>query len=237
MIELHQFAPNLGVPNPSPFCLKVETMFKLSGLAYSVTNVANVAPLPKSKAPVIVDDGEMIADSTFITEHLKNSRGIDLDAGLTPSEKAVSWAMRVMLEERTYWTLVHSRWFDEQNWQVIRRAFFGGVPRLIRKIIENKARETIRRNMIGHGIGRHTTAEIESLGVADIDALAAFLADKPFMMGSQVTLLDATAFGLLANVFSPELETFLKAPAEKHGNLVAYTDRMMGLFVEERQAA
>ena len=90
---------------------------------------------------------------------------------------------------------------------------------------------------IGKSIAMRLAAEGAAVGVADIDALAAFLADKPFMMGSQVTLLDATAFGLLANVFSPELETFLKAPAEKHGNLVAYTDRMMGLFVEERQAA
>ena len=32
MIVLHQFGAAFGVPNPSPFCIKLECFLKMSGL-------------------------------------------------------------------------------------------------------------------------------------------------------------------------------------------------------------
>lgn len=33
MIKLHQLAPAFGLPNASPFCMKVETYLRMAGLA------------------------------------------------------------------------------------------------------------------------------------------------------------------------------------------------------------
>jgi glutathione S-transferase len=52
------------------------------------------------------------------------------------------------------------------------------------------------------------------LGVRSLAALSGLLGDKPFLMGSRPTSVDAVAFGALAS-----LMTF--------GNLAAYVDRMM----------
>jgi glutathione S-transferase len=49
-------------------------------------------------------------------------------------------------------------------------------------------------------MSRHTESEVFDLGKKDLTSLSDFLGDKPFFMGEQPTILDATAFGLLANV-------------------------------------
>ena len=36
MIELYQFAPAWGLPNPSPFCIKLELYLKMTGLPFEV---------------------------------------------------------------------------------------------------------------------------------------------------------------------------------------------------------
>ena len=40
MIKLYQFKPAWGLPNPSPFCMKVETYLRMAGLSYGVINGA-----------------------------------------------------------------------------------------------------------------------------------------------------------------------------------------------------
>ena len=42
MIKLYQFKPAWGLPNPSPFCMKVETYLRMAGLSYEVINGAAV---------------------------------------------------------------------------------------------------------------------------------------------------------------------------------------------------
>jgi hypothetical protein len=57
MIKLHQFAPAFGLPNASPFCMKVETYLRMAGLPYERVNSGDVLRAPKGKLPVIDDDG------------------------------------------------------------------------------------------------------------------------------------------------------------------------------------
>jgi len=70
MIRLHQFAPAFGLPNASPFCMKLETYLRMAGLPYETVNDGNVLKAPKGKLPWIDDDGTRVADSSFIIEHL-----------------------------------------------------------------------------------------------------------------------------------------------------------------------
>jgi len=43
-------------------------------------------------------------------------------------------------------------------------------------------KRSVRRNLHGHGMGRHSKAEV-GLAVRDVEALAAFLGGKPWLMG------------------------------------------------------
>jgi hypothetical protein len=45
-------------------------------------------------------------------------------------------------------------------------------------------RRRLRKTLQGQGIGRHSRDEITAIGIRSIDAMAAYLGDKPFFMGS-----------------------------------------------------
>ena len=71
MIQLHQYPPMFGIPNPSPFCLKLETWLRMAKLPYEVVRVVDPRKDPKGKVPWIEDQGRTIADSAFIIDYLK----------------------------------------------------------------------------------------------------------------------------------------------------------------------
>jgi len=86
----------------------------------------------------------------------------------------------------------------------------------------------------GQGFGRHSPDEIIALGARSIDATAAFLGAKPFMMGSEPTGLDATAFSFVAGALCPLFATPLRTAAERHENLKRYVGRMTARFYPDQ---
>lgn len=229
MITLYSFGPAFGLPDPSPFVTKVEILLKMAGLAYDV-HTGGFSKAPKGKLPFIADDGETIADSTFIRWHLEEKYRVDFDHGLTKEQRATAWAFEKMLEEHLYWTVVHARWTDDANFVKGPRTLFSAVPAPIRPFVLASIRRQIRRALYGQGVGRHSGDEIVALGTRSIDALADFLEAKPFMMGAQPAGLDATAFAFLAGVLCPLFELKLRGAAERHDNLRQYVGRMTDRF-------
>ncbi len=85
MIKVHQFEPAFGLPNASPFCMKLETYLRMTGIAYELSppDMRDLGKAPKGKLPFIEDNGKIIADSTFIIDHLKTTHGDTLDSWLS----------------------------------------------------------------------------------------------------------------------------------------------------------
>ncbi len=73
MIQLHQYSPMFGIPNPSPFCMKLETWLRMAGLPFEVVRVVDPRKGPKGKVPWIDDGNQTIADSGFIIEYLEKA--------------------------------------------------------------------------------------------------------------------------------------------------------------------
>ena len=67
--------------------------------------------------------------------------------------------------------------------------FFVFLPLLSRKL---------KASAVGHGMGRHTEAEVIEMGTKDLKALSAFLGSKQFFMGQKATEVDCALFGSLA---------------------------------------
>jgi glutathione S-transferase len=235
MIRLFQFPPTLrGTPNASPFCVKLECALRLQGVAYDIAHVPEPSAGPKHKVPFAEIDGERIGDSTLILDLLKARQGLDLDRGLDARAQAESHALQRMIEERLYWVMVYSRWAEPQGWDIIRPLFFAALPAPMRAIVPRLARRAVLKKLDGHGIGRHTRAEIYAFGARDLAALAAILGEKPFLFGDAPTLADATLFGFLVNIIGPDVPSPLKDAALAHRNLVAHTERMGELFAAKR---
>jgi len=229
MITLYQFAPAYGLPNPSPFCFKVENYLRMTGEAFE-TKIANSQKAPKGKLPFIKDDGVVIADSAHIIEHLKKTRGDKLDAGLSPRDRALGHTIRRMVEEGLYFCLVYARWVDDVGFAAARRDLFGGMPALARAIVPGIARRIVTKQVRAQGTGRHAPEDVLAMCADDVAALAELLGDKPYFLGDAATSVDATTYAFLAGLRWAPLGPAFAAILPKHPNLVAYCERMKARY-------
>lgn len=230
MIRLHQFAPAFGLPNASPFCMKVETYLRMAGLPFEAVNDGNIMKAPKGKLPYIDDEGTVVADSSFIIEHLKQRHGDPLDAALSPLQRAQATALQRLLEENLYWAVVYTRWVQPAGWAMTGPAFFGGLPPPLRWLVPPLARRGMRASLRGHGMGRHNAQEVMAIGCRDITAVADWLGPQPYMLGDAPTSVDATAYAFLANVLWAPVQSPLQEHAASRPTLAAYCQRMKARY-------
>jgi glutathione S-transferase len=232
MITLYAFGPAFGLPDPSPFVTKTEILLKMAGLPYR-TDTSGFSRAPKGKLPYVEDDGERIADSTFIRFYIKKKYGFDFDRGLNAEQRSVAWAFEKMMEEQLDFALLDSRWMDDVNFAKGPMKFFHGVPAPLRPIVVAMVRRKVRQALHGQGMGRHTNAEIAQLGSRSIDAVATYLGYSAFFMGAEPSAVDATMFGFLAGALCPTFDTPLRTAAERHDNLRRYVGRMTRRYYPE----
>lgn len=236
MLTLYTFGPGFGLPDPSPFVMKADMLLKLSGLDYRKAH-GSLKSAPKGKLPYLDDDGEIIADSTFIRWHIEQKYGIDFDQHLSARDKGIAWAIEKLLEDNLYWVLVEARWMNAANFAKGPARVFSNIPVPIRKFIVAVVLRKIRRNLYGQGTGRHTPQQIAAIAAKGIESLAAILGDKPYLMGDQPCGADATAFAFTAHLLCPLFDTPSRESAAARPNLVAYADRMMKTYYPELTAA
>jgi glutathione S-transferase len=225
MITLSAFGPLWGTPDPSPFVLKTMVQLKMAGLDFETARLPPPEG-PKGKVPFIIDGDQRIGDSTFIRDHLERTYGVDLDAGLSPRQKAIAWMVERVVEDHLYWGMVYFRWAVRENFDKGPAVFFTGAPDEVRE----GAREGMVRTLHGQGFGRHAPEEVADLTARSVAALAELVGDGPYLSGQKPCGADATLFAGLAAVLSPHFDTPLRKAVEAHPKLVAYHDRMMQRF-------
>ena len=228
MIRLVQFNPAFGLPNASPFCMKLETYLRMTGLPYEAPalTLSLMGKAPKGKLPYIEDGGQRLADSSLIIDYLKATYGDPLDGWLSAEQKALALAFQRLLEENTYWAVMYTRWVEPEGWAVTRPAFFADLPWPLKWIVPGLARRGLIKQLWGQGMGRHSRDEIMAIGQRDLSAVANHLGSQAYFMGEQPSSVDAVAFAFVANVLWAPLDT----PIQRHGRqfpqLEAYCQRM-----------
>jgi glutathione S-transferase len=235
MIVLHQFAPIYGLPNPSPFCVKLETYLRMAGLPYRVVTITGRIKSATGKAPYVEIDGRLMADSGLIVEHLERNHGHPVDGRLTLAERAQSLAFQRLMEEHLYQVAVYARWIDPAHpaetaayaRQVI------GLRGVWGRIVPPLVKTNIRKALWHHGVGRHPDATIWQLGIADIQALGHWLAARPWGFGDKPTVFDAVLFAFVSAIVGTPWDFPLKTATLKHRNLVDHSQRMMASYFPE----
>lgn len=222
---VHQLPGAWGLPSISPFCLKLDAYLRLAGVPFRTIVDATPFKGPKGKLPFIEHEGQRIGDSNFIIEYVEERFGCRPDGGLSAADVAVARALRRLIEENMYWSMVYDRWMVDGNWQVFRDVVLAGVPAPLRSLIGPVARRGVRSQLKGHGIGLHSREEIGAIGRGDLRAIVDYLGDKRYLMGDEPSAIDATAYGFLANIVRVPLDGALKREAVQHPNLLAYLDR------------
>jgi glutathione S-transferase len=232
VITLYTFGPAFGLPDPSPFVMKVETLLKMAKLPYR-TDAGGFSKAPKGKLPYIEDDGAIVADSTFIRWHIEQKYRIDLDRGLDPAQRATAWAFEKMAEDNLYWAVVHDRWIDDANFRKGPIRFFDRVPAPVRPLVVAMIRRKVRGALRGQGMGRHSSDEVWALAARSVDAIADFLGDKPFFFGPEPTGVDASMFAFVAAALCQHFDSPTRTAAARHESLRRYVGRMTARFYPE----
>ena len=75
-----------------------------------------------------------------------------------------------------------------------------------------KVRGNVRRNLHGHGIGRHNEAEMTAMSDRAFDALSQMLGDNQYLMGNEPCGADATAFAFIAGCAVPDVRIAVRMP-------------------------
>ena len=229
MITLYATSENFGLPEVSPYVTKPEIQLKLAGLEYQKAG-SNPDASPKGQLPWIDDDGQGVADSTFIRAHLERKYGFDLDAHLTPVQRAQAWAIERMLENQFAWTWVRDRWLVPENFAKGPAHFFDTVPEAFREQVRTEVQAKVAANILAVGVGRHTDEEVLWLGTRTLDALDLLLGDREWLFGDQPSGVDATALAMLIGVMTPYFDIPLRRAAMTYPTLVAYAARGMARF-------
>jgi glutathione S-transferase len=225
MITLYTFGPYFGLPDGSPFVTKAMLLLKIAGLDYAEDR-GGYGKAPKGKLPYIDDDGEKIADSTFIRLHIEKKYHFDYDAGLTEAQKALGWALEKFCEDHLYWLVMNDRWLIDANFEKGPAHFFDALPAPLRPLIGALVRRKVRRDALGQGLARHSQAERAELARRGFSAASTLLGDTPFVFGDRPHGADATfgAFALAGQcpIFSgPGCDA-----AKSFPNLTAYAKRI-----------
>ena len=146
--------------------------------------------------------------------------------GLGPRERAEALMLQRLFEDHFYFVLVYSRWIDEAGWATLQPAFFGRMPFPVGRVAAGHFRRRVRRMLQLQGIGRHRPDEIYAMARQDLEAVADYLGDRPFLMGEQLTTVDAVAYAFLANILYLPFETELKRITLEFPTLVTYCEAM-----------
>ena len=235
MIKLYQFPPAYGLPNMSPFCMKVETYLRMAGVPYECPRGADIFKSPKGKMPYIEDTsagGKIVADSTFIIDYLKATYGDKLDAHLSPHQRALGVVIQRTFEESLNWPVVYSRWIEDVGFETVKTAAFSKLKFPLRQLVPVFARRGLRKQLHGQGTGRHSRDDIFAIGCRDVSALSELLGDQAFFLGDEPTSLDATGYGFLANLLWVPIDLPIRAHAQKLPNLEAYCQRMKARYFQ-----
>jgi glutathione S-transferase len=231
-IRVFQFPRMFSIPNLSPFCCKLETWLRITGLPYEVVDTPDPRRAPRGKLPFIEDGGVRIGDTSLIIDHLRTSRGVDPDAQLDRSQRAIARLVQRTLEEHYAFVLLYNHFIREQGWQHT-RATFARVPALIRPAVASMVRGRMRNILWVQGLSRHSDAEIMELGLQDWRAVLKVMSDGPFFFGPEPSGVDAIVFATLASTLLPPIESPIRDYLGSQPACVSYVERMRGRFFPE----
>jgi len=209
---------------------------RLAGIPYEQTVEENPRKGPKGKNPWIELDGERIGDSEIIIDLLTRRYGVNLDEGLTAEQMSLGHAWRRTFEEHFHQVLEWELMLHPVGAVWLRRRLGLQMPSLIVSPVFLMLQSHFRRQLYARGIARHAPEVIAEKGRADLNAIAAFLGDRPFLLGERPTSADTAVFGLLAPMVYWPMATPVASHAKSLANLAAYCERMRKRCFEGQHA-
>ena len=232
MLKLFQPERAFGLPNPSAFCVKLETYLRMAGIPYGVA-AGDPREAPKGKVPWVEDDGLVIADSSFIIRYLKEKHGDPLDARLTAREQALGHAIKKLVEDSLYFVSSYSKWVEDDGFKIYSAQLFAGMPEQLLEYIPEQVRKRAVDKLHAQGVGRHSRDEVYELGLEDVASFAELLGTGPYLFGDRPTSFDASAFGVIGNLKDGPFASPVRDKIRATKNIADYIDRIRAAYFSD----
>jgi glutathione S-transferase len=217
-----------GVESYSPFCLKVHRALRAAGLAYERRHGARpdaFASLnPTGQVPVLLVDGEPVADSTRILKRIEALAG-PIGGEMDARTRGEAWLWEELADASLNGFLVAARWADDRNWPLVRQAYFGKAPRFVRALITPRIRARVVGGLVARDVWRAGAEACWDRFLSTLEALEARAPRSGFWVGDRLTVADVSLFGQLQSFRTPLTAWQAHAVSQKPA-LRAWLDRV-----------
>ena len=235
-IKLFQFPRMFAIPNLSPFCCKLETWLRIAQIPYEVVDTPDPRKGPKGKLPFIEDAGLRIGDTSLIVDYLAKTRGVDPDAHLDASQRAIGLLVQRTLEEHYAFVTLYTHFIRADGWRHT-RASFDSVPPIVRALVANMVRGRMRKILWMQGVLRNSDEDIIEAGLRDWRAVLPVMGEGPFFFGDEPSGIDAIVFAALATTVLTPIESPIRDFLRSQPACVAYAERMRARYFPELAGA
>ena len=231
MLTVYGFGPAFGLPDSSPYVLKLETWLRMAQVPYR-SERGDVRKAPKNKLPYVADGNRVIADSSQIIEYLEKKHNDPLnDKRFDPWDRALAQALKSLFEADLYYIVAYLRWWNDDDFEIMKNPLMGmaassGIPKFAVPGVVTLVRRRVRGQLDGQGIARHAREDVYAMGRTLVESASELLASKKFFLDDQPSKLDATAYGMLAALMAEPFDNPVKACAKGRQNLVDYCERI-----------
>lgn len=227
MIVLKQPDISFDNINASPFCQKLKSFLLFHNIPFTEKKaIPNHGPY--QKVPFVEYQGKTLGDSDLIIQQL--TKDLNLPTNLSYDQVATGTAWQRLLEDHLYWVLVYCRWIPNEQWLVLKQAFFGPLPLLPRTIIAQLSRNQVRRTLKGQGFGRFSLEQVVELGLQDLTALDNHLNNNTFICGDNISHYDFYADAIISALFSNDLPIAITKYEHQFKFLKTYQERVAKEF-------
>lgn len=201
MLTLYQF-------EISPFCDKIRRVLHVKRVPYRTHEVGLIEAQmgyrkvnPVGKVPTIVeDDGTVVADSTDIAYHLERRHPTPPLIPSDPRERALVHILEDWADESLYFYEVRLRFGIAHNRARTLAKLLQQESSVVRAVAPMLAPLAIGQQLKGQGIGRRSDAQVLADLDRQLDALAALLTGRDYLVGAALTLADIAVFAQLVAI-------------------------------------
>ncbi|CAI4232979.1 unnamed protein product [Auanema sp. JU1783] len=234
IVYLYQFPRTRFIPNISPYCLKLETWLRIAEIPYKNVPCGIFTRSTEGTLPFVEYNGKEYHDSSFIIRDLTNIlEKKSLEEHLSDEQRATGRAFEKMAETSLSQSLLVSRLENiDKIIENLPPHLYGGIWFYLFSGIFKKYFVKAKRNVLFiSGLGKHTRQEQIEIGSDDLKAISKYLGAKHYLTGFKPTRIDATLFGVLAQVvYAPYESEHLDLIKTECPNLMEYVERIKNRY-------
>jgi glutathione S-transferase len=223
MLVLHQF-------EISPFCDKIRRVLNVKRVPYQVREVGLIEAQmgyrkvnPSGKVPAIEDDGRIVCDSTDIAYYLEERYPDPPLVPRDPRDRALMHVLEDWADESLYFYEMRLRFGIAHNRTRTLEKLIVREPAWVKALAPALAPFTINGQTKAQGIGRKSDAQVVLELGRHLDAIAALLAGREYLLGSALTLADVSVY---AQLFAIRDSVEGAAEITKRPSVAAFMERV-----------